>query len=108
VAFKSGVGRLVQLNASLERALLRSTHLLRLHGQFCVVSLPYMDNERSGSERDLLSQRLERANALATSRGRRLVMKCTWSRSRGTRLTPSTASIQCLSTDKKRLHRYSY
>jgi len=29
----------------------------------------------SGSERDLLSQHLERANALATSTGRRLVMK---------------------------------
>ena len=67
--------------------LLRITfHLLRLHGQFFVVSLPYMDNERSGSERDLLSQRPEGANALATSTGRRLVMKCTWSRSRGTRL----------------------
>jgi len=32
-----------------------------------------MDNEYSGSERDLLSQRPERANALATSTGRRLV-----------------------------------
>jgi len=39
-----------------------------------------MDNEWSGSERDLLSQRLERANALATSTRRRLFMKCTWSR----------------------------
>jgi len=62
------------------------TELLRLHGQLCVVSLPYMDNKWSVSERDLLSQRPERANALATSTGRRLVMKCTWSRSRGTRL----------------------
>ena len=68
--------------------------ILRLHGQFCVVSLPYMDNEWSVSERDLLSQCPERANAVATSTGRRLVMKCTWSRSRGTRLAPSTASIQ--------------
>jgi len=74
--------------------------ILRLHGQFCVVSLPYMDNEWSGSERGLLSQRRERANALATSTGRRLVMKCTWSRSRGTRLPPSTDSIQCLCPDK--------
>ena len=82
--------------------------LLRLHGQFCVVSLPYMDNEWSVSERDLLSQRPERANALATSTGRRLVMKCTWSRSRGTRLAPSMASIQCLSPNKIRLPRYSY
>jgi len=40
-----------------------------------------MDNKWSGSERDLLSQRPERANALATWTGRRLVMKCTWSRS---------------------------
>jgi len=31
--------------------------LLRLHGQFCVVSLPYMDSKWSGSERYLLSQR---------------------------------------------------
>ena len=62
------------------------SQLLRLHGQFFVVSLPYMDNEWSCSERYLLSQRTERANALATSAGRRLVMKCTWSRSRGTRL----------------------
>jgi len=84
------------------------THLLRLHGQVCVVSLPYMDNEWFGSERDLLSQRPEQANALATSTGRRLVMKCTWSRSRGTRLAPITASIQCLYPDKIRLHRYSY
>jgi len=53
-----------------------------------------MDNEWSGSERDLLSQRHERANDLATSTGGRLVMKCTWSRSRGTRLASSTASIQ--------------
>ena len=74
--------------------------LLRLHGQFCVVSLPYMDNEWPVSERDLLSQRPERANALATSTGRRLVMKCTWSRSRGTRLAPSTVSVQCLSPHK--------
>ena len=59
-------------------------HLLRLHGQFCVVSLPYMDNEWSGSERYLLSQHPERANGLATER--RLVMKCMWSRSHGTRL----------------------
>jgi len=70
--------------------------LLRLHGQFCVVSLPYMDNEWSGSERDLLSQRPDQANALATSTGRCLVMKGTWSRSRGTRLAPSTASSACL------------
>jgi len=59
-----------------------------------------MDNMWSGSERDLLSQRPERANALATWTGRRLVMKGTWSRSRGTRLAPSTASIQCLSPVK--------
>ena len=39
-----------------------------------------MDNEWSGSELDLLSQRPELTNALATSTGRRLVMKCTWSR----------------------------
>jgi len=39
-----------------------------------------MDNEWSGSERDLLSQRPERANALATSTRRRLVTKRTWSR----------------------------
>ena len=77
-----------------------TSQLLRLHGQFCVVSLPYMDNMWSGSERDLLSQRPERATALATSTGRRLVMKGTWSRSRGTRLAPSTASIQCLSPVK--------
>ena len=49
------------------------THLLRLYGQFCVVSLPDMDNEWSGSESDLLSQHLERVNALATWTGRRLV-----------------------------------
>ena len=76
------------------------TQLLRLHGQFFVVSLPYMDNERSGSERDLLSKHPEGANALATSTGRRLVMKCTWSRSRDTRLAPSTVSVQCLSPHK--------
>jgi len=35
------------------------THLLRIHGQFCVGLLPYMGNELSGSERDLLSQRHE-------------------------------------------------
>jgi len=58
-----------------------------------------MDNERSGSERDLLSQRPEGANAVATSTGRRLVM-CTWSRSRGIRLAPSTVSVQCLSPHK--------
>jgi len=40
---------------------------------FSVVSLSYMDNKWSGSERDLLSLRPERANALATSTGRRLV-----------------------------------
>ena len=78
----------------------KKCHLLRLHGQFFVVSLPYMDNERSGSERDLLSQRPEGANALAISTGRRLVIKCTWSRSRGTRLAPSTVSVQCLSPHK--------
>jgi len=85
----------MQLNQNFD-----NVHLLRLHGQFCVISLPYMDNEWSGPERDLLSQRFERANALATWTGRRLAMKCTWSRSRGTRLAPSTASIQCLSLDK--------
>ena len=37
----------------------RGAQLLCLHGQFCVVSLPYMDNEWSGSERDLLSQHPE-------------------------------------------------
>jgi len=58
-----------------------------------------MDNKWSGSERDLLSHLPERANALATSTGRRLVMKCTWSRWRGTRLAPSTASIRYLSPD---------
>ena len=68
-------------NASMPRSL----QILRLHGQFCVVLLPYMDNEWSGSERDLLSAH--------------------WSRSRGTRLAPSTASIQCLSPDK--IWRYS-
>ena len=57
-----------------------NTYILRLHGQFCVVSLPYMD-KWSGSEHDLLCPHPERANALATSTGRRLVMKCTWSRS---------------------------
>ena len=67
-----------------------------------------MDNEWSGSERDLLSQRHERANDLATSTGGRLVMKGTWSRLRGTRLACSTASIQWLSPDKIWLHRYSY
>jgi len=76
------------------------TQLLCLHGQFCVVSLPYMANKWSGSERDLLSQRPERANALAISIGRRFVTKCTWSHSRGARLAPRTASIQCLSPDK--------
>jgi len=45
-----------------------------------------MGNKWSGSERGLLSQRPERTNALATSTGRRLVMKCRRSRSRGTRL----------------------
>jgi len=45
-----------------------------------------MDNKWSGSEHDLLSQRPERVNALATSKGRRLVMKGMWSRLRGTRL----------------------
>jgi len=74
--------------------------ILCLHGQFCVVSLPYMDNKWSGSECDLLSQRPERANALVTSTGRRLVVKCTWSRPHGARLAPSTASIQCLSQDE--------
>ena len=39
--------------------------LLRLHGQFCVVSLPFLDDKWSGSERDLLSHLPERANALA-------------------------------------------
>jgi len=39
-----------------------------------------MDNKWSGSEHVLLSQRPERANTLATSTRRRLVMKCTWSR----------------------------
>jgi len=58
------------------------SHLQRLHGQFCVVSLPHMDNEWSCSERDFLSQRPERANALSTWTGRRLVMKRTRSRSR--------------------------
>ena len=43
-----------------------------------------------------LSLDATRANALATSTGRRLVMKRTWSRSRGTRLAPSTASSACL------------
>jgi len=38
--------------------------------------------KRFGSERDLLSQRAEGANALATSTGERLFMKCAWSRSR--------------------------
>jgi len=59
-----------------------------------------MDNELSGSESDLLSQRPERADATWT--GRRLVMKSTWSRSRGTSLAvaPSTTSIQCLSLGK--------
>jgi len=52
-----------------------------------------MDNKWSGSERDFLSQRPERANALATSTGRRLVMKCTWSRSRGTRLALTVARL---------------
>ena len=47
--------------------------ILCLHGQFRIVLLPYMDNEWSGSERDLLSQRPEWANALATLIGRRLV-----------------------------------
>ena len=45
-----------------------------------------MDNEWSVSVCNLLSQRPEQANALATSTGRCLVMKCTWPRSRGTRL----------------------
>jgi len=48
-------------------------HLLRLHDQFCIVSLPYMDNVWSASERYLLSQHSEQANALATWTGRRLV-----------------------------------
>jgi len=56
-----------------------------------------MDNKWSGSERDLLSQRPERANALVTTTGRCLVMKGMWSRSGNTRLAPS---IQCLSPDK--------
>jgi len=72
-------------------------HLLRLHGQFCIVSLPYVDNKWSGSERDLLSQHPERVNALVTSTGRRLVMNCTWSHLRGARLAPS---IQYLSPGK--------
>ena len=38
--------------------------------------------KRFGSERDLLSQRTERANALATSTGERLFMKGAWSCSR--------------------------
>jgi len=59
-----------------------------------------MGNKRSGSERDLLSQRPEGADALATSTGRRPVMKCTWSRSRGTKLAPSTVSVQSLSPHK--------
>jgi len=62
---------LVQLVLDIDRW----TQLLRLHGQFCVVLLPYMDNEWSVSERDLLSQHPERANALATWTGRRLVRK---------------------------------
>jgi len=43
--------------------------VLHLHGQFCVVSLPYMDNKWSGSERYLLSRYPEQSNALATSTG---------------------------------------
>ena len=66
---------LLVTTASLDNFWLQTTHILRLHGQFCVVSLPYMDNEWSVSERDLLSQHPERANALATWTGRRLVRK---------------------------------
>jgi len=65
-----------------------------------------MDNKWSGSEPDLLSQHPEQANVLAISTGRCLVMKCTWSHSRGARLAPSMASIQCLSPDKIWLHCY--
>jgi len=32
------------------------SQVLRLHDQFCIVSLPYMDNVWSASERYLLSQ----------------------------------------------------
>ena len=39
----------------------------------CLVTVYYMDNEWSVSERDLLSQHHEQANALATWTGRRLV-----------------------------------
>jgi len=87
----------------LEKKLLQlciTIHILRLHGQFCVGLLPYMDNELSGSECDLLSQCPEQADVLATWTGRHLVMKSTWSRSHGTRLAPSTTSIQCLHLDK--------
>jgi len=49
------------------------SQLLRLHDQFCIVSLPYMDNVWSASEHYLLSQHSEQANALATWTGRRLV-----------------------------------
>jgi len=38
---------------------MHTSQSLRLHGQFCVVLLPYMDNKWSSSERDLLSQRPE-------------------------------------------------
>jgi len=41
-----------------------------------IVSSPYMKNEWSRSEYDLLSQHTERANALATSTRRRIIMKC--------------------------------
>jgi len=51
------------------------TQVLRLHGPLFIDSLPYVDNEWSSSERDLLSQCTELANALATSTARRSVMK---------------------------------
>jgi len=95
------------LNRDSEPGIRSGPQILRLHGQFYIGSLPYMANELSSSERDLLSQHPEWADALATWTGRRLVLKSRWSCSRGTRLAPSKTSIQCLSLGKIWLHRYS-
>jgi len=43
------------------------SYLLRLHGLLFVVSLPYMDDEWSSSERELLSLHTERADTLSHS-----------------------------------------
>jgi len=47
------------LNRDSEPGIRSGPQILRLHGQFYIGSLPYMANELSSSERDLLSQHPE-------------------------------------------------